>query len=569
MTEAIYLEVTEMAETAHKAKRQVSVSGMLKHLGVSRSGYHAWLKRVPSNTEKRREAVKAKIKDIYDESKQNYGAPKITRELRKSGEIISERTVGKYMKQMGVKAQWIKPWTITTKDSDFSSELKNILDEQFNPERPNAVWCSDITYIWTIDGFVYLTSIMDLYSRKIIAWTLSQKAYNGENMSKYGDVVVVTVNHRLNILGYLDLSQYGEKYADSANAGQEDLIAALKWIKENIKEFGGNPQNVTIFGQSGGGMKVSGLMQMKEADGLFQKGIIMSGVPDKSYKYSDKDSTPLITALLEELNFTEDEVEKLEYIPYAQLAQAYNKVSPKLEAEGEYVGCTPKPNDFYKGEGPDVGFRKEATKIPLMIGSVFGEFYMKPQTFFKDEISKEELMKRIGARFGDWGEELSDVFQEVYPEKNLADLLTLDTVFRCPTKKFIKEFAKSGGKIYSYLFTLEFPYQHGKTAWHCSDIPFVFHNTELVPVTNIPEISDKLEKQMFDAVIHFAETGNPNHSGIPQWPVSTEEREATMIFDRVCTVRFNFDDYLLELHKKALPNLTLANIEQEDDQIQH
>ena len=136
--------------------------------------YHAWLKRVPSNTEKRREAVKAKIQDIYDESKQNYGAPKITKELRKSGEIISERTVGKYMKQMGIKAQWVKPWTITTKDSDFSSELKNILDEQFNPERPNAVWCSDITYIWTIDGFVYLTSIMDLYSRKIIAWTLSK-----------------------------------------------------------------------------------------------------------------------------------------------------------------------------------------------------------------------------------------------------------------------------------------------------------------------------------------------------------------------------------------------------------
>ena len=174
MTEAIYLEVTEMAETAHKAKRRVSVSGMLKHLGVSRSGYHAWLKRVPSNTEKRRKAVKAKIQDIYDESKQNYGAPKITKELRKSGEIISERTVGKYMKQMGIKAQWVKPWTITTKDSDFSSELKNILDEQFNPERPNAVWCSDITYIWTIDGFVYLTSIMDLYSRKIIAWTLSK-----------------------------------------------------------------------------------------------------------------------------------------------------------------------------------------------------------------------------------------------------------------------------------------------------------------------------------------------------------------------------------------------------------
>lgn len=174
MTEAIYLEVSEKTETAKKVGRRVSVSGMLKFLGVSRSGYHAWLHRVPSDTEKRRKAVKTKIQDIYDDSKQNYGAPKIAAELRKTGEVISERTVGTYMRQMGIRAQWSKPWTITTKDSDFSTELQNILDEQFNPERPNAVWCSDITYIWTMEGFVYLTSIMDLYSRKIIAWTLSK-----------------------------------------------------------------------------------------------------------------------------------------------------------------------------------------------------------------------------------------------------------------------------------------------------------------------------------------------------------------------------------------------------------
>ena len=147
---------------------------MLKYLGVSRSGYAAWKRHIPSDTAKRRKLLKDKIKKIYDNSHQNYGAPKITRELRKTGENISERTVGKYMKQMGIKAQWIRPWTVTTKDSDFSNELQNILDEQFNPERPNAVWCSDITYIWTMEGFVYLTSIMDLYLRKIIAWTLSK-----------------------------------------------------------------------------------------------------------------------------------------------------------------------------------------------------------------------------------------------------------------------------------------------------------------------------------------------------------------------------------------------------------
>ena len=98
MTEAIYLEVSEKTEAAKKAGRRVSVSGMLKFLGVSRSGYHAWLHRVPSDTEKRRESVKEKIQDIYDDSKQNYGAPKITVELRKTGEVISDRTVGTYAK---------------------------------------------------------------------------------------------------------------------------------------------------------------------------------------------------------------------------------------------------------------------------------------------------------------------------------------------------------------------------------------------------------------------------------------------------------------------------------------
>jgi transposase InsO family protein len=146
---------------------------MLKQLGVSRSGYRAFLNHKPSNMQQRKESVKKKIQTIYDDSKQNYGAPKITKELQKSGETISERTVGKYMKEMGIRAQWIKPWTTTTRDSDFSKELHNILNEQFNPDRPNAVWCTDITYIWTRDGFVYLTSIMDLYARKIIAWTLS------------------------------------------------------------------------------------------------------------------------------------------------------------------------------------------------------------------------------------------------------------------------------------------------------------------------------------------------------------------------------------------------------------
>lgn len=174
MTEALFLETAHAdEELKEQGERRLNVAGVLRKLGVSRSGYNNWKNRLPSKRELRKNALKEKILDIYNESHQNYGAPKITECLKKDGEVIAEKTVGNYMKEMGIKAQYIKPYTVTTINSDFSDELKNILNEQFNPALPDAVWCSDITYIWTFDGFVYLTSIMDLYSRKIIAWVLS------------------------------------------------------------------------------------------------------------------------------------------------------------------------------------------------------------------------------------------------------------------------------------------------------------------------------------------------------------------------------------------------------------
>lgn len=155
-------------------KRRVSVSGILKHLGVSRSGYHAWLHRSPSSRQRKKMRIKEEIKKIHNESHQIYGAPKITKELHKKGLAISAKTVGNYMREMGLKAHWVRPYIQTTIDPDFRDSLHNILNEQFNPAMPNAVWVSDITYVWTFEGFVYLTSIMDLYSRKIISWVLSR-----------------------------------------------------------------------------------------------------------------------------------------------------------------------------------------------------------------------------------------------------------------------------------------------------------------------------------------------------------------------------------------------------------
>ena len=174
MTQALFIE-TAKAEEAMKQEgtRRLNVSRVLSVLGVSRNGYYAFKKRKPSNNQLKKEHRMEKIREIHEDSHQNYGAPKITECLLEEGETISEKTVGNYMREMGIKAQYVKPYVQTTVDSNFSKELQNILDERFNPEQPNAVWCSDITYIWTFEGFVYLTSIMDLFSRKIIAWVLS------------------------------------------------------------------------------------------------------------------------------------------------------------------------------------------------------------------------------------------------------------------------------------------------------------------------------------------------------------------------------------------------------------
>ena len=167
----MYKAVYEAAHT--DTKRRISVSGVLKHLGVSKSGYYDWLNREPSDRSKQKELIKAEIRKIYDESFCIYGAPKITKELHKKGFKTAESTVTRYMREMGIRACWVRPYTVTTHSENFSDELRNILNRDFSPKEPNAVWCTDITYIHTREGFAYLSCIMDLFSRKIISWELA------------------------------------------------------------------------------------------------------------------------------------------------------------------------------------------------------------------------------------------------------------------------------------------------------------------------------------------------------------------------------------------------------------
>ncbi|MDO4459171.1 MAG: carboxylesterase family protein [Clostridia bacterium] len=386
--------------------------------------------------------------------------------------------------------------------------------------------------------------------------SIEQQCYDGQALSEKGDVVVVSINHRLNILGYFDLSPFGEKYKYSANAGSWDMVAALQWIHNNIAEFGGDPENVTLFGQSGGGMKVWTLMNTPEADGLFHKGVIQSGLIDGFVSDKPQNGEKIVKAVMKELKIKK--VEQLETIPYPEFAAAYLKVKPELEMAGEYVGCTPVPDDFYLGDPRVIGFTDHAKTIPTMCGTCFAEFAFG-RGIDKYNTPDEEVIEMLKKKYRKHGEEkvekLIELYKEAYPEKSLGDLLYVDSLFRNPSRDFnLKKAEHQEAPSYSYIFKYDFNYDGGKAAWHCSDLPFFFANTALVPVANEVGVTDELEDNMSGALLAFAKTGNPNYGTLPEWPACKPGDEAVMLFDKVNLVKHNFDHELQALHAEMAPS---------------
>ena len=394
--------------------------------------------------------------------------------------------------------------------------------------------------------------------------SIEQVAYEGDSLCKFGDVVVVSMNHRLNILGYTDFSAFGEEYKNSCQAGNADLVAALQWVKENISAFGGDPDNVTIFGQSGGGSKVFNLMQIPAADGLFHKGIIMSSSGERpepfkvlyGQEYPGKGTVnfdggkALAAAMLRYLGEDEDNFDALLATDYDDLAEAFNTVAPEVRAAGFYADCAvagPMDNDYYLGYGPRSGFTERAKKLPLMIGSVAAELAFGPGVEKKDLLTEEEREAMVHEKFTN-SDAIIAAFRKAYPEKNLTDVLGWDTMMRPHHIEFIKSKAEFSemAPTYSYIFAYDFPYDEGHPAWHCSDLPFVFHNTNRVPICGRPGVSDRLEEQMANAWVSFARYGNPNHPGIPQWDPATPGNMPVMIFDENCKIKVNADFELME-----------------------
>lgn len=389
--------------------------------------------------------------------------------------------------------------------------------------------------------------------------SIEQVCFDGTNLAMYHDVVVVTVNHRLNILGYLNLEDYSEKYKNSGNAGMADIEYALRWVHDNIENFGGDPENVTIFGQSGGGGKVSTLLQMPSVDGLFHKAMVISGVRPEGSKImappENSDAHPLVDAMLAELGIAPDKIEEIETVSYSALAAAYLKVKDAVEAAGGYVGCSPLPNDYFVGHPEEVGFREHAQEIPMVVGSVFGEMAFNPGVAQKYEKTREEQIAIVRETFGDATEDIVAKYEAAYPGQNLIDILSLDCFTRTPTVNYVKKKASYGkAPVYNYLFNYEFPYQDGKRPWHCSDLPFFFHNTDKVMICNKPGVSDALEQKMSTLLTNFAKYGDPNHSSLPRWEPSTKESVNTMILDEKCEVRVNFDTEVINAVKPLIPN---------------
>lgn len=383
------------------------------------------------------------------------------------------------------------------------------------PQAKNTGWRGDQTaffYQWN-DGFqsedclrlnIWTKGIADGKKRPVLFWLhgggytsgngQEHPGYDGRNLADKGDVVVVTINHRLNVLGFLDLSSFGEKYKGSANVGMTDIVAALRWVKENIANFGGDPDCVTIFGQSGGGGKVSTLLCMPSAKGLFHRAMVMSGSFLGSTPQKEAREVGELTAWY--LGLTTQTIDSIQRVPYERLLEAANKAFREVSqrqrdkriGHGIRLGWGPvNDGDIMPGIFEN-GSQKISNDIPLLIGSTLNEF----STPKVDQMVRPAVKTQAGIRVTD-----------------------------------------DGAPVYVYLSGYQVPTMDGNFhACHNSDIPFFFNNVlKSASMTGATKEGIELGEKMSSALINFARTGNPNAKGLPKWKPYSPEDEATMYFD--------------------------------------
>ena len=411
---------------------------------------------------------------------------------------------------------------------------------------------------------IWTPGISDNGTRPVIVWihgggwhngsSIEQYAYDGENLSRFGDAVIVSLNHRLNCLGYLDLSALSEEYKHSDLVGLVDLVHALRWVQENISAFGGDPANVTVMGQSGGGSKIAALMNMPMADGLYHKVILQSGgercasAPKGQDLKQIRQQIGLHTALL--LGLSEQNIQEIEEVPYHALAQAATKAVALMEqtlGKGTWGRWEPMGDgEIFLGFPHLVGFRKEVAHIPMLTCSVYGE--QQANIFVrKNKWTPDQAASQLQKAFGEKTEQVNALFAEAYPDKKPQDVMFMDTLTRPGMLKLGASFQRSGGKVWNALFALESPMLDGITPWHCAEIPFTFHNACHLDAFYIPGVTEQVEDRMAGAWVHFARAGTPGTPELPEWPPLTEGHFPTMVFDWTIRLGLDHDTELLRL----------------------
>ncbi len=377
----------------------------------------------------------------------------------------------------------------------------------------------------------------------------------GKAMAKKGDVVFVSVNHRLNILGFLDLSACGEQFAQSANVGMLDIVKALEWIHANIEHFGGNPADVTILGESGGGGKVGTLMCMPAAKGLFQKAVIQSGTLINVM--TKEKSQALGLAVLQNLGLTPADVAKLDTIPYMTLVKAGNDAvaaiaGPRRPGSPTMFGFAPSADGVVLLQQPfSPGFSAQSDNIPLLMGTTLNELI--GTAYGEKDLTQEQAKARLAKKYGSKTGQFIALFGQAYPGYTPQDLLSIDTVFRPFTIRTLDAWsAASKAPVYAYLLTWKSQVDSAsKGSFHGLDISLAFHNVDLRPdwTGNTAE-AWKLSDNMSSAWLNFVKTGNPNVAGVlPDWAPYTAENGATMIFDNECKIVNNHDRELMRFIK--------------------
>ena len=410
------------------------------------------------------------------------------------------------------------------------------------------------------------TPALDTKKRPVLVWLhgggftngngIEQDGYHGENISKNGDIVFVSINHRLGPIGFTDLSGVGgSKYANSGNVSQLDIIASLEWVRDNIANFGGDPGNVTIMGQSGGGAKVTATMSMPAAKGLVHKGVPLSGsmLRANDQEYSRK----LGEYVMKEAGLTPDTIDKLQELNWREYIDVANKALEKMRKDNPTPG-------FRGGFGPvadGVNIPKGeffsdpnglASDIPMLICTTFHEWNPTRTSPELEKIDWAGVVENIKPRFGDSSQKIVDAYRQDFPDASPADIWAMVLSNRQGAISTANAKSKQKAPVYLAWFGWEPDLYNGRMkAFHCIDICFWFDNTDrMYTHTGGGDRPRKLSKAMSASLLSFMKTGNPNASALPTWKEYTAEGGETMILNDTSALKNNPD----KRGREALPS---------------